>query len=972
MELNTDDYPRRTMELEPTATQETEFVFRRLVESLRLFGREFEPSWFWVVLLVLILAAAFFYVGWMYKRDSRSVGGAWATFLGILRGLVYLLLAGVFLLPALQTWERTETQSKVVGLLDVSGSTGSRDDIPSDTISVEKLPTRQDKVIQFLIDDQAAFLKRLQEKNPVYLYRFGGRLDEDFQVFRGGKLWTAPEWTAWLKPDPKERMPDGLGDEDKAKFQKRLELHQLLVGGTNLGDSLLEVINRESNNMVQAIIVVSDGRSTQYSAQAYEELRARARKAKVPIMAVAVGEHRQPINILITDLQAPEQARPDDKFLVRVEVDGEGLPNKETTVHLDVTNPKGDKTVLDLPLRFNAGAGGPPHAQAEFEIDPAKLGATANSTKPELDEGEWVFRARVPKDRREIFLDPEHISSKATVNVVKKPLRVLLFANAPTHDFQFVRAHFVREVDQRRAELSVCLQIQRSGVVQDVPAERLLKYFPTLLQSEDAPQESPEDRYYNLAHYDLVVAFDPDWSKLQPEQLALLERWVNLNAGGLVLIAGPVNTYQLARPGSREQLKPILDLFPVILQDSRLQAIGIDRTTSEPWRLHFPGATAEMEFLKLDEESKDPLAGWEEFFTGRSREEAGKEAPLRRGFYSFYPVDGVKPSATVVATFSDPRANLRDGREHPYLVTMPYGSGKVVYIGSGETRRLRQYREVFHERFWTKLGRYAGSGNLTRLSRRGVLVMGREFTAGQFVRLEAQLFGRDLQPLSPGAVPKVQLKPPTGVAMQTTVDLQPKPSQGADWNGWFQGRFRVLAPGEYRLELHIPDTGDTLPGRFVVKESNPELDNTRPDFGQLYQLASDVTEVLPRMSEPAQVDLKRALEGTAARLLQQVDDKSAPDPRRGTGTEAVDKAREDAAKERTTLRLFFDLTSARLIPTCMVTDSKVQRSRGPVEDLWDRGFALWPGSAQQMAYVLLAVVLLLSLEWLTRKLLKLA
>jgi len=55
----------------------------------------------------------------------------------------------------------------------------------------------------------------------------------------------------------------------------------------------------------------------------------------------------------------------------------------------------------------------------------------------------------------------------------------------------------------------------------------------------------------------------------------------------------------------------------------------------------------------------------------------------------------------------------------------------------------------------------------------------------------------------------------------------------------------------------------------------------------------------------------------------------------------------------------------------MVTDSKVQRSRGPIKDLWDAGFGLGDSSSR-MAFVLLLVVALLSIEWLTRKLLKLA
>src|SRR5260370_280963 len=451
--------------------------------------------------------------------------------------------------------------------------------------------------------------------------------------------------------------------------------------------------------MVQGLVVFSDGRSTEGPAQAFEELRSRADRAKVPILTVVVGEHRQPINIRITDLQAPEQARPEDKFPVRIEIDGEGLPNADMEVHLDVTNPKKEKKTVTKMFKFNAGAGGPPHAQSEFEIDAAEFGGPATAGKPaELEEGEWKFVARVAKDKREIFMQKEHLSSEALVHVVKKQIRVLLFAGGPSHDYQFVRNLLVRAVDLQRVELSVCLQIHRPGVVQDESQDLLLS----------------------------------------------------------------------ARP------------------------------STVPSRLHFKSANAEMEFLKLDEEAKEPLAGWEQFFTGSSK----VDAPVVRGFYSYYPVSNVKPSATVVATFADPRARIDNGqKEQPYLVTMPFGNGKVVYLGSGETWRLRQYREIYHERFWTKLARYAGSGNLTRQSRRGVIVRGREFPAGQLVPGGAHPFGRDLRPLPEIATPQIQVQPPHGEPLN--LQLKAKPSQGGEWAGWFQTRFRVTAPGEYRPKLKI-------------------------------------------------------------------------------------------------------------------------------------------------------------------------
>jgi hypothetical protein len=924
---------------ESSSVHETEFVFRRLTEGLHFGGKEVSP-YVWLAVLVPVFVLAIAYVAWMYGRDARSVGWRWASFLATLRSIVYVILALVFLLPAWQTWDRTEHRSKVVLLLDVSGSMNAKDDVPTDTISVDQLLTRKDKVIRFLTDAQIGFLQKLRSKNPVTAYRFGTVLDDEFRSLDGEKQWSLEDWKQWLNPNPKQELPPEASEEEKAKLRNQAELEALLVNGTNLVDSLLAVLSRESNNMLQGIIVVSDGRSTQLTAQSLEELRARTNRenAPIPIFTVAVGDERPPVSIRITDLQAPEQVRPDDKFPVRVEIDGEGLIGKEVRVSLDVTKPNGERITLqprpgEVPI-FKPGE--PPHAQAEFEID-----------KPEI-EGEWKLVARAPRDKREIFAAKEHKSDPVAVNVVKKPLRVLLFAGGPTHDYQFVRTLFVREADKGRAEVSIYLQLARPEVVQDVAAERMLQHFPNRLSAEDS-RETAEERYYNLSQYDLIIAFDPDWTQLSTDETNLLERWVGTHAGGLIVVGGTVNTFQLARATNYEKIKPILDLYPVLLEDSRLQGLGAERPSADPWRLNFPGATADMEFLKLDEDSKDPLAGWEEFFTGRPRGEGGAQAPLQRGFFNYYPVKEVKPNATVVATFTDPRAKLSDGRDQPYIVTMPYGSGRVVYLSAGELWRLRQYREIFHERFWTKLARYAGSGNLTRLTHYGVLVMGKTFTAHNFVRVEAQLFGRDLQPIPKVEKPKGQIKAPVGVSMPTTFELHAKPTQASEYTGWFQGRFLVTAPGNYELQVQVPGTPEILSRKFVVKESNPELDNTMPDFGQLRQLASDATKILARVSEDVKSRLRPELERTnGVRTKEPEDEKSAA-------------------------RLYFDMKAAALIPDCMVTERKVQKNRGPIKDLWDSGVEFGAYDPPlKVSISLLLIVGLLSVEWLTRKLLKLA
>jgi hypothetical protein len=921
---------------DPKTTQETEFVFRRLTDSLHLGGQEFPPK-LWLAIVIPVLLIGLAYVIWMYRRDRRSIAPGWAVFLGGLRSLVYILLAAIFLLPAWQVWDTSESRSQVLLLVDVSSSMATKDDLPTDTMPVEKLLSRQDKVVRFLTDAQAAFLRKLAEKNPVAAFRFGSVLDEDPKDFNPQSPSAQADWAAWLKPDPKVAVPADLGESEAALRRKKADLAALLVNGTNLPDVVSTLVSREAAQVLQGIIILSDGRSTVLSAQTLDDAKARAEKAKVPLFAVAVGEDRPQIRIRLTDLQAPEQVRPDDSFMVRAMAEGEGLAGQPANVTLEVTKPSGEKQTLnpnnraDQPLLFRPAE--PPQAQADFEINQPG------------DEGEWKLTAKIPRDKRETTSGTVHASDPVTVHVVKRPLRVLLFAGAPNRDYQFLRSLFVREMDRHRAEVSIFLQ-GSGDIVQDVPPERLLRHFPNFLGGEDS-KVTAEERYYDLSRYDLIVAFDPDWTQLAPESLSLLEKWVGTHAGGLIMVGGPVNTYQLARGVNFDKLKPVLDLSPVIFEDSRVQGVGSERSTSEPWRLHFPGASPDLTFLKLDEAGPDALAGWEDFFAGKAAgDAAGSGNP--HGFYSFYPLKGVKPNATVIATFSDPAARLADGKEQPYLVSMPYGNGRVLYIGSGETWRLREHRDVFHERFWTKLARYAGSGNLSRTTKNGYISMGSSFRAGQYVPITARLFGRDLTPLGRSEHPVAQVRGPQD-AKPVSVDLLPKAVQAADSEGWFEGRYLPRDPGIYTISIPVPTTAEILTRKFSVKESNPEQDNTRPDFTSLYTLASDADSIFARIDPHLKARVEPELERTNGPLRSGLTGSQRP------------------------LRLYFDLKAAEVIPLCMVTEKKTQKSRGPIQDIWDDGPVVRSGDPPlKMSWALVIIVALLSTEWLVRKLLKLA
>jgi hypothetical protein len=1017
-----------------TTSTYQEYVWRRTSEPLQFLGHEF-PGWIWWFVLGAVLLAGFVYIVWMYVKDSRSVGPWWATFLGLLRTSVYLLLAFVFMLRARQTWEETRVMGKVLVLLDVSPSlTKVIDDIPTGR-GGEKLLTRQDKVMEFVTRDNNKFFTDLEAKNPLTVFRFASRLDENYLLFKDGRNWTRSEWEeftrnadrnaeppeakpmpvefvqAWLNPGAKVELPPEASEAERTRMQKLEEMTQKLseagfFSGTNLGSATLSLVNRELNGRVQGIVIVTDGRSTEGSSHAFADIEARAKSAHIPIFVVGVGQERPQVKIDILDVRVPEQVQPEDKFRAVVEVQGEGLPDKPVKVFLDITHTVKDKTGKDVdldltltekvnksspdekraklslgtkkltlepsgPVQFDSKS--PPRVTVEFPIDAQSLARAAHvdlesgeaaGKKWELSEtgeGELRFRVRVPRDSQEAFAAPFHVSEPSVLRIVNRPLRVLLFASsAGIRDYQFLRSILFREMDKKRAELSIYLQLppgvteRRGGVVQDVPAERLLGSFPTRLEAGDK-----EDKLYALDQYDVIVAFDPDWEELSQNQLKMVGRWVE-KGGGLIALGGPINTVRLAPHKSRQQkLGPILDLYPVVLSDIR--NLDIDRTGTEPFPLNFTGATPDMEFLKLEEgeEAGKFLSDWDAFFWGKDGKAKGGEP--QNGFYGFYPVEKVKTTSVVVARFADPKAQIRgkDGKmeQQPYIVmTSPSSNRRVIWLGSGETWRLRSYSVPYHERFWMKLLRYAASNNMSRVSKHIRLYIGATHVSNKPIEFEGKFDGKEGEPLAPTAkAPIVKLSPPPGVpdsVVPKPFEMKAKPNS----DGWFSGRFQVSAAGDYALTVTVPETKDSLTQRFSVKEANPEMDNTKPDFETMYQLASEADDVLGRMGDAERQQLRHSLQ------RPKMEAAAAPAPA-GEGKEEK-------------LRLYFDLKNAHLIPTCMRPDVQTLRNRGPIQDLWDGGFVIWnrdpPYQPITMSWVLLAVVGLLSLEWLTRKLLRLA
>ena len=398
--------------------------------------------------------------------------------------------------------DMSEYHAKVLFLFDVSGTVATVDDLPDLGQDPATLPKRQDKVIRFLAKAEKTPSRSstwCSPKTPIAALplRLDARRKRDPSCGRATDAdGRCSQCLAQAEQEqlqgPRRHAAGRNKTSCRAKYQ---DLVDSLLAGTNIGGSALQVAKLEGNSYLQAIIIVSDGQSNLGSDEAAatsSSPASAAPKRKIPVFTVGVGEYRQPASIRIDDLQAPEIARPDDKFPVRVPVVGTGLGDEEFDVTLEATRVKdapgqpvdGEKTYQLGPKRGQV-QGRRRSSAGHRRVRDRRAGAQGHqgrrTTRTATSKATWQFVAKVPRHPREPFPKAEHVSDPPTeVLVQKQKLRVLLFAGGPTREYQFVRTILYREVLEKRIELSVLLQTGREDHVdQDVEASACSQTSPT-------------------------------------------------------------------------------------------------------------------------------------------------------------------------------------------------------------------------------------------------------------------------------------------------------------------------------------------------------------------------------------------------------------------------------------------------------------------------------------------------------------
>ncbi|HZZ30272.1 MAG TPA: VWA domain-containing protein [Pirellulales bacterium] len=743
-------------------------------------------EWWQMPLLVLVCAFVLGFVAYMYRRDSIELKPGLGMLLAVLRLAAFL---GV-LLMYLDVQKRSETKvihnSRVVLLVDtsLSMSRSDSDDTGSSIMGSSEAVTgasgnslrRIDEVAAALTDGK--FLNALRHTHDVEVAKFDSEMRHTATLPKltsaSSSSGSADSGTAAAPGVPAtqvEREQTVLKKNENIDWHKELDPQG---GETRIGQAVRQIMNDERGVPLSAVVLFSDG-GQNAGVDIAAAVKA-AQEAKVPVHVIGIGSATRPTNVRISDLVAPARAYPGDNFQITGYVQSQGLKGRTVTVELAVVSTgQGSKTepVLEKTQRVTLGD--------DSEVLPVRFEIPGFETA-----GRRVVRLRIkpiPEDK-----DPTDNEREVDVDIVDRKNRVLLFAGGPTREYQFVRNMLRRSELAKSGDMTVdvLLQSASDGVSQD--ANQILPEFPHLMQE--------------LAQYDTMIAFDPDWRELDPQQVELVEKWVGEESGGLIAIAGPVYTDAWVQTPA---LATIRKLYPVefnrrlaLLEDARYGS-------QQPWPLDFTREGLEAEFLWLDDSAQTSHEVWDSF----------------KGVFGYYRVRGPKPGATTYALYSDPES-LSSDQKPVYFAGQFYGSGRVFYMGSGEMWRLRELSERYFDTFYIKLIRHVSQGRLLRGSPLGNLLVERErYVVGNTVVVRAQLTNLQHQPLD---VPKVILQVTQHDGMPMSMALLPDPVR----KGMYFGQFTATQEGECRLDLMHPNAPDQpLTRRLQV--FMPKLEQEKPE-----------------------------------------------------------------------------------------------------------------------------------------------
>ncbi|HXE55251.1 MAG TPA: hypothetical protein VN541_19665, partial [Tepidisphaeraceae bacterium] len=569
---------------------------------------------------------------------------------------------------------------------------------------------------------------------------------------------------------------DAILHPDKAHLPETIA--NLLQHPDGTGTDLAAALKTVANNLVadSTVVLISDGRQNLGADPVPTARLLAARGARV--FALTIGSHDLVRDAAVEAMDAPDWVFTGDDVVVLPVLRLDGIkPDEQVVVEFRRNHQLIEQTTVKapsaashwLPLQFKDR----PTEDGTYEYEVA--------IRPLPDE------AVTDNNRRSVRVSVKH-----------DQVKVLLVEDEPRWEYQFLRNDLAR--DHRVKLQAVLLEPGRIENVEPPPATMA---SPDLREGRIDAQVLPRTQA-DWAKFDVVILGD-----VPPERFGADEQ-KELSAGlrdgqikGLVLIAGPRNM-----PG-RYASAPLGGVVPVELSGGRWDPKDLEDDLRSGCR---PALAAEGAGSVLGQLSPDAGVNGELW----------NAIPL---WYWHSDLTQARPGAGVVWTIGErdsqgstrgsvlAQPNLQSDRRRALLATMSYGLGRVLYLASPETWRMRYVSttgtasqvEDLHRRFWGQAIRWASGSDLPaggKFVRFGTDKQA--YASGEPVIVTARVLGKNFTPLQDESFQAVATRRDGSVAAQAT--MAGAPLEGA---GTYRGTLQ-LPPGSYSITLHGGDVDHLL------------------------------------------------------------------------------------------------------------------------------------------------------------------
>ena len=540
---------------------------------------------------------------------------------------------------------------------------------------------------------------------------------------------------------------------------------------SRLGASLQQTLELQRGRPTSAILFISDGINT--DGMPLNEVATLFRAANLSVFALGVGTDKAEPDVQLADVMADSIVFVGDTIQIPFTLRLQELTSQ--TLKVQVRNAENSAVLSEQTVTSQSGQ------------DLASGTLTFNAEQ--AGNLRMVIEALpVPGEKL-----TENNSLQRTIEVRDQAIQVLLVQQSPSYEFRFLKSLLERarqpgSPDKPTFTLtSVLLEGDPRYADQDKSAERLLPVS-----------------FEQISKYDVIILGDIQANQIGIATLQAMERAVNQQGSGLMVIASDSTTYDSIANSTLQRLLPV---EPTENDQDRASLLG--EPSSFRWNMTPLGQTAPP--LQLDADPTRNLALWQQLPT----------------LHWFVDIGQPKPGSLLWAVH--PNTIGRDSL--PLLVAQYFGKGRVVVQGTDETFQWTSHfgDDVYYQRYWNQLIRWLARGKLSGTTSAKLSFDRSEYRTGEMTGLALKFQGS--VPLRDGENAEVLLQLEGGQRQPITLQRQ-----GND-GSLYRASIPNLTVGKYRAVLTKPALQPPPAAEVVITPPLNELSRTRVDWKAMRSLA---------------------------------------------------------------------------------------------------------------------------------------